>query len=473
MRRDHIFPFEEQNATRARDRRAEAPRHGTTVSSVAHHDPRAMLVVMNRRLASEPSRSPRRLVSAMRPGARALATSPRTRARSAVRLPIRRRARRAAVPARSRETRRNVSVSSGEVSRVRRARRRFDPRLARTTRVQQRAHGASAFAAGVAVLVTVFRRAPSPIRSRAGRRGASLKRPRRVHGGAHVPSPARLASRLGDCFRHSDVAAAADARASPDAATVARETRRPRTSVHVDAVVERARSCSNSAGSMFSASFRERWFREGSGRRRGERWILRRRASRRGPREGLLVRRGRARFRGGAAAASAARRASSRAETGVPPPRHPGLPRAADDDLVVVVAAATVLCRFRSSRRAVGKRVLGSVLEEEVEGDGSSAEISRADASTDVHHRSSLADASSARDGCSGVGGVSGTAAVSFARLSDADRASLARPRARARLRELLRARHLARRVHDPTEDSIDERADLVGVAHGCVTVVD
>ena len=147
--------------------------------------------------------------------------------------------------------------------------------------------------------------------------------------------------------------------------------------------------------------------------------------------------------------------------------------RAADDDLVVVVAVATVLCRCRSSRRAVGARVLGSVLEVEVEGDGSSAEISRADASTDVHHRSSLADASSARDGCSGVGGVSGTAAVSFARLSDADRASsraLARARASA---SFARASPRARRVHDPTEDSIDERADLVGVAHDGVTVVD
>ena len=195
------------------------------------------------------------------------------------------------------------------------------------------------------------------------------------------------------------------------------------------------------AGSVFSASFRERWFREGSGRRRGSG----------GFDEGARLGGGHGRdsssgagargFRGGAAAASAARRASSRAETGVPPPRHPGLPRAADDDLVVVVAVATVLCRCRSSRRAVGARVLGSVLEVEVEGDGSSAEISRADASTDVHHRSSLADASSARDGCSGVGGVSGTAAVSFARLSDADRASSRAPsRARAPPRASLRA---------------------------------
>ena len=64
MRHDHMFPFKDQCAGAAR---AVPGRDAGRVSSVAHHrcahDPRAMLVVMNRRLASEPSRSPRRLVS--------------------------------------------------------------------------------------------------------------------------------------------------------------------------------------------------------------------------------------------------------------------------------------------------------------------------------------------------------------------------------------------------------------------------
>lgn len=302
-----------------------------------------------------------------------------------------------------------------------------------------RAHGASFFAAGVAVLVTVFRRAPSPIRSRAG--GATpLWNGLVASAAAHTlrsPHHPHLASAM---VFGTPVAAAADARLVDDATVRARCETPGRRSTSTPSSSARGR-VRTPAGSMFSASFL------GSGAAPG-----RRRAGRdddfgaaaadlggghgRDSSSGAGARG----FRGGAAAAVAARRASSRAETGVPPPRHPGLPRAADDDLVVdlvvvVVAAATVLRRFRSSRRAVGARVFGSGTAAEVDGGGWSAEVPRADASTDVHHRSSVAESYSARDGGSGVGGASGTAGVFFASRSDAALASsraLARARASA-----------------------------------------
>ena len=427
-----MFPFKkEQNAARARD---GAPRRGTTVSSVAHHrcahDPRAMLVVMNRRLASEPSRSPRRLVSATRPGGPYPRDVPRARVGASPNPPPR-------TPRRStcaiERDAGHVSVTSGEVLRVRRARRRFDPRLARTTRVRiaRTARASSPPASPFSspsfaerlrqfVRARAARRLSETAASRPRRRTRSERRtsrisPRRLFSALPSPPPPTRASRTP---RRS----ARDA-TSPDVGP--RRCRRRTRAVGFElprGLCSRRRFASGGfakvRGDDAGAADSTKRARLGGGHGRDS-------SSGAGARG----------FRGGAAAASAARRASSRAETGVPPPRHPGLPRAADDDLVVVVAVATVLCRCRSSRRAVGARVLGSVLEVEVEGDGSSAEISRADASTDVHHRSSLADASSARDGCSGVGGVSGTAAVSFARLSDADRASsraLARARASA-----------------------------------------
>ena len=263
-----------------------------------------------------------------------------------------------------------------------------------------------------------------------GRRGASLKRPRRVHGGAHVPSAARLASRLGDARSRRSLVAAAARKRLADAATVrARRDVPGRRSTSMPSSNARGR-VRTPAGSVFSASFRERWFREGSGEMRGS-GGRRSRASRRGPREGLLVRRGRAgfsRWRGGGVGGATRELARGDGRASAAPPETT---RAADDDLVVVVAVATRLCRCRSSRRAVGARVLGSVLEVEVEGDGSSAEISRADASADVHHRSSLADASSARDGARGPGRL-GDRGVSFAPLGRRP-SLLARPRARAR----------------------------------------
>jgi len=305
-----------------------------------------------------------------------------------------------------------------------------------------------------------------------GRRGASLKRPRRVHGGAHVPSPARLASRLGDCFRHSRRRRRRRARRGRRDGP--RETRRPRTSVHVDAVVERARSCSNSRGvyvlGVVSRAVVSRRF---GATTRGERWIRRRRASRRGPREGLLVRRGRARFsrwRGGGVGGATRELARGDGRASAAPPglaarggRRPRRRRRGGNGLVSIPLVAS---RGRGARPRVGARGGGGG-RRVVRGDFSRGRVDGRPPSLVSRGR-----VERARRVLGGRGRLGDRGR--FLRAPLGRRPSLlARPRARARLRELLRARHLARRVHDPTEDSIDERADLVGVAHGCVTVVD
>lgn len=305
-----------------------------------------------------------------------------------------------------------------------------------------------------------------------GRRGASLKRSRRVHGGAHVPSAARLASRLGDRFRHSR--RRRRRRAPRGRRDGSRETRRPRTSVHVDAVVERARSSSNSRGvyvlGVVSRAVVSRRF---GATTRGERWIRRRRASRRGPREGLLVRRGRARFsrwRGGGVGGATRELARGDGRASAAPPglaarggRRPRRRRRGGNGLVSMPLVAS---RGRGARPRVGARGGGGG-RRVVRGDFSRGRVDGRPPSLVSRGR-----VERARRVLGGRGRLGDRGR--FLRAPLGRRPSLlARPRARARLRELLRARHLARRVHDPTEDSIDERADLVGVAHGGVTVVD
>ena len=361
-------------------------------------------------------------------------------------------------------------MTSGEVLRVRRARRRFDPRLARTTRVRiARTARASSPPASPFSSPSFAERLRQFVRARAARRlsETAASRPRR-----RTRSERRTSRiRLGDCFRHSR--RRRRRRAPRGRRDGPRETRRPRTSVHVDAVVERARSGSNSRGvcvlGVVSRAVVSRRF----GATTRERRIRRRRASRRGPREGLLVRRGRARFsrwRGGGVGGATRELARGDGRASAAPPglaarggRRPRRRRRGRNGLVSMPLVAS---RGRGARPRVGARGGGGG-RRVVRGDFSRGRVDGRPPSLVSRGR-----VERARRVLGGRGRLGDRGR--FLRAPLGRRPSLlARPRARARLRELLCARHLARRVHDPTEDSIDERADLVGVAHDGVTVVD